>query len=521
MFKLLSMKVEMSVARWLFLGVGLLAFLNCGREESLSLKKRSVLRVPLYQDIQGIDPLISTDIMTSNIARQVFDGLFDHDPNIFSIVPEIVKRFRVRGDTLFLFLRRDVYFQDDACFPLNRGRKVWARDVSFSLRRKIHYEKKLKKEDILRFFDEKSIEILDSFNLRIVFHGDLKELLTSLASQSGWVIPKEAIQYYRDKFQYHPVGCGPFRLSLYDPPRIVILTKNENYYKRDETGRKLPYLDEVDFLFMSGEEQKATFRRGDVDICLVSIPLNPLSDTGVKMLETPKFNTLGLGINMRKNTILSKNRYLREAIALAIPPDTTVGRKAKGFLPPLRGWPIKENPIPYNPKRAMNLLKIGKIKRETKLELYVPVGDEGIYGERVKNYLKKIGLKVKVVPLPRSLYWQKVEKGELPFFRMGWISDRPDAPSYYSVFTSASPMNLTHYFNPEYDSIFGLLEKAKNRKEEIKYMNTLEKILRRDLPFIYWKHEVLRFTVRNYVKGIGISLNPFNKWYLEYVYLER
>ena len=235
----------------------------------------------------------------------------------------------------------------------------------------------------------------------------------------------------------------------------------------------------------------------------------------------PRLNTLGLGFNMAQYNLFTRNKKLREAIALAVPPDTSVGYRAKSFLPQLKDWPIKLKPIPYDPERAVKLLREGGIKRGEELEFYIPVGDERIYGQRVKEFLEKVGLRVKVISLPRHIYWQKVEKGELPFFRIGWISDNPDVSHYYSVFTSESGSNLTHYKNPEYDSLFLLLKKAQKHEEKLKYMYALESILRRDLPFIYWKHEIIRVTIRSYVKGFEASLNPFNRWYLEYVYLEK
>jgi len=503
------------------IGVGIVVLLSCGEEKSVPFQKKSVLRIPLYQDIQGIDPIISTDIMTSNIARQVFDGLFDYDPKTFDVVPEIVSKYEVSGDTLTLHLRKDVYFHRDACFIGEKKRKVCAEDVVYSLRRKVKYEQEIGGTELSRFISENSIETSDSFTLKIIFKGDLKGLIYVLASQGGWIIPEEAVEFYGEKFQYHPVGCGPFRLSLYDPPRVLILTRNEDYYKKDEKGEKLPLLDEIDFLFLTGEAKEASFRRGKVDISFVSFPLNRESDTAIKVFMIPRLNTLGLGFNMAQYNLFTRNKKLREAIALAVPPDTSVGYRAKSFLPQLKDWPIKLKPIPYDPERAVKLLREGGIKRGEELEFYIPVGDERIYGQRVKEFLEKVGLRVKVISLPRHIYWQKVEKGELPFFRIGWISDNPDVSHYYSVFTSESGSNLTHYKNPEYDSLFLLLKKAQKHEEKLKYMYALESILRRDLPFIYWKHEIIRVTIRSYVKGFEASLNPFNRWYLEYVYLEK
>jgi peptide/nickel transport system substrate-binding protein len=60
------------------------------------------------------------------------------------------------------------------------------------------------------------------------------------------------------------VGLGPFRLKEYEPGERVRLERNPHYWKRDPTGRPLPYLDELVFLTVPSEDaQVLRFQSGE------------------------------------------------------------------------------------------------------------------------------------------------------------------------------------------------------------------------------------------------------------------
>ncbi len=63
------------------------------------------------------------------------------------------------------------------------------------------------------------------------------------------------------------VGLGPFRLRRYVPGERLELERNPHYWKVDRSGRRLPYLDELVFVFVpSREAQLARFTNGELDV---------------------------------------------------------------------------------------------------------------------------------------------------------------------------------------------------------------------------------------------------------------
>lgn len=63
------------------------------------------------------------------------------------------------------------------------------------------------------------------------------------------------------------VGLGPFQLARYVPGERLELVRNPYYWKTDQQGRRLPYLDQVVFLVIpSRDAQTVRFQNGEVDV---------------------------------------------------------------------------------------------------------------------------------------------------------------------------------------------------------------------------------------------------------------
>jgi peptide/nickel transport system substrate-binding protein len=62
-------------------------------------------------------------------------------------------------------------------------------------------------------------------------------------------------------------GLGPFRVKQYVPGQRIVLERNPYYWKVDRDNHRLPYLDELVFLFVGGEDQQVMrFEAGETDI---------------------------------------------------------------------------------------------------------------------------------------------------------------------------------------------------------------------------------------------------------------
>ena len=91
-------------------------------------------------------------------------------------------------------------------------------------------------------------------------------MLSILTMSYGYVYPKEAVEFYGEKFGQNPVGTGAFKFVKWDIDKELIYSKNENYWGKDETGSPIPYLDGIKITFtQSSETEFLDFQNGKYD----------------------------------------------------------------------------------------------------------------------------------------------------------------------------------------------------------------------------------------------------------------
>ncbi|RYZ47977.1 MAG: ABC transporter substrate-binding protein, partial [Chitinophagaceae bacterium] len=175
--------------------------------------------------VASIDPAFAKNQSIMWVIHQVYNTLVEVDSNL-NIVPSLAKHWEISEDkkTYTFFLRNDVFFHDDPCFPNN--------DTTFQLK------------------------LVDPYN----------PILGILSMQYCSVVPQEAVKKYGPAFRSRAVGTGPFRFVDWEEGQAMILKKNERYFERDSTGNRLPYLDGIKLSFY---DSKATefllFRQGKLD----------------------------------------------------------------------------------------------------------------------------------------------------------------------------------------------------------------------------------------------------------------
>jgi peptide/nickel transport system substrate-binding protein len=235
-------------------------------------------------------------------------------------------------------------------------------------------------------------------------------------------------------------GLGPFRLKQYVPGERLVLERNPYYWKGDRSGHRLPYVDELVFVFVPSEDaQVLRFQSGDNHL------LNRISAENFAVLERDQrasgyqLRDLGPGLEynfllFNLNDLTSKDRpaiaaaqrwfreaAFRRAVSLAIDREAIVrlayqGRAAAlwgNVSPGNRRWVNAALPHPARaPGEARALLRAAgfSYRGETLVD---PAGQPVEFSmivsasnaQRVKmatiieDDLRQIGMRVHVVPL--------------------------------------------------------------------------------------------------------------------------
>ena len=469
-----------------------LIFLICSCLFSCKNHEHTNKKIFRYNELTGIATLDPANARNQSIMwaiHQLYNTLIEVDSNM-QLKPSLAKSWDFSADnkTIIFHLRNDVFFIDDGCFLNGKGRKLVAKDVVYSFKRII--DKNTASPGAWLFNNKvdsiNGFTALNDTTFQLKLLQPFQPILGILSVQYASIIPQEAVEKYKDDFRRHPVGTGPFSFVAWEEGQAMVLKKNENYFEKDSTGNRLPYLDgiKVNFFdsrateFLAFQQNRLDFIN-DIDpsfkdeILTKTGDLKTAWDAKINLQKHTYLNIEYFGILADTTNPLLKNNPLRllkirQAINYAIDRKkmmlylrNSIGTAAEsGFIP--IGLPSfskeKVAGFSYNPAKAKTLIAEagfadGKNMPEIKL-LTIPIYAN--LASYVANELKQIGINVKVEAIQKSLLLEQTSKSQALFFRGSWIADYPDAENYLSVFYSKNPAppNYTRFKNTTFDKLY-------------------------------------------------------------------
>jgi peptide/nickel transport system substrate-binding protein len=177
------------------------------------------------------------------------------------------------------------------------------------------------------------------------------------------------IKKFAERFNNHPanrapVGTGPYKFEKWDSGREIILTRNDNYW-----GRK-PYLDKIVFRIINDYTAALTaLKAGDIDLQPRLQPSQFKDQTGGQSFEeqfskTTYFIPNEYEIFWNNERPFFKDKRVRQAMTMLIDRQKIVETIRSGlgqigvspFAPQARDFNPNIKPLPYDPKRAAELL---------------------------------------------------------------------------------------------------------------------------------------------------------------------
>jgi oligopeptide transport system substrate-binding protein len=480
---------------------------------------KSIFHYNESSGLASLDPAFAKNKQVMWAVHQLYNTLIEIDSNM-QMAPSLAKRWVISADNLVFtfYLRDSIFFTDDNCFANGKGRQLTAHDVEYSFKRII--DKNTASPGAWIFNNRvDSIEGFKAINdsvFQLKLQKPFQSILGILSMQYCSVVPKEAVEKYRNDFRRHPVGSGPFSFVAWEEGQALIVKKNENYFEKDSAGNRLPYLDGIKTSFY---DSKATefleFQQNRLDFIDdidASFKDEILTKTGnlkkvwegkIELQKQPYLNIEYLGILVDdQNELVKKSplrlKKIRQAInygfdrrKMMLYLRNSIGIAAEsGFVP--CGLPsfdsVNVKGYQYNVAKAKQLLKEagfaeGKNLPAIKL-LTIPIyGDLGNY---IANELRQIGINIQVEVIQKSLLMEQTSKSVAPFFRGSWIADYPDAENYLSVFYSKNPAppNYTRYKNPVYDLLYEKALAEKNDAARYKLYQQMDKIIIEDAPLV-------------------------------------
>ena len=227
--------------------------------------------VALRSEPKTLNPVLAEDAASRDVIRCLTAGLIDINRATQKTEPALAKSWTAAPDgrQYTLHLRRGLRFSD--------GQPLDADDVVFSF--DLYLDEKIDspQRDLL-IVGGKPIGVrkIDAYTVRFdlaqpyaaaerLFDGFaiLPRHLLAKPYSGGTFSTSWGVGMSPSEF----AGLGPFRLKEYVPGQRIVLDRNPYYWKQDRNGQRLPYVDQVVFLFVTSEDAQAIrFQAGETDL---------------------------------------------------------------------------------------------------------------------------------------------------------------------------------------------------------------------------------------------------------------
>ena len=186
----------------------------------------------------------------------VYDGLLRFSEDWSEIRTELATDLPENPDELtWVFnIRDDVFWQD--VDPVN-GRKLTSEDVKFSIERQMTDDPGTFQHAYFFLGHVTNIETPDEHTVVFNTQAPFAPFLSYIASPWTLIAPPEAIDAWGDLTE-NAAGSGPFIFEEWEHDVAIRLRKNPNYWKRDDAGNALPYVDSVDWNIVTDGDTGAT-----------------------------------------------------------------------------------------------------------------------------------------------------------------------------------------------------------------------------------------------------------------------
>ncbi len=444
------------------------------------------LRISLRQDLDVLDPTLTTSYVARIVLAGLCDKLFDIDGTA-RIVPQLATGYEWSDDrTLVIHLRSGVTFHS--------GEALDATAVKYSLERHLTLQGSFRRSEISSI---DHVEVVDASTVRIALKNPSGAFLAQLADRSGMVYPPMATEAAGKAFASHPVCSGPFSFVERVAQDHVTLQRFPDYW-----GAKDIHFDKVVYQVLPDNSVRfANLRAGTTDITEYLAPTDVATakaDPRLKLAVSDALGYIGLINNVdfgpRSDTPYGKNALVRRALDAVIDRTALVNVVFNGMFAP-NVQPVAPNspfydetltPPPRDLAKARALLRQAGVTPPLTLELITPNQPDSLQAaEVIQSMAADAGFNVRIVAMEITAAGQVQQRGDYQVYLNGW-SGRVDADgNTFQFLHTGQGNNFTGYSNPSVD---GLLEQGRamtdTGKRRVVYQQVWE-ALRLDLPVTY------------------------------------
>jgi peptide/nickel transport system substrate-binding protein len=198
-------------------------------------------------NIKGPASATSQPVLES-LLRQSVDGSF---------YPWLASSYELASDKLSItfHLEEGVQFTDGTTFNAEAVKFNWDAQIAANNE---------------PFWD--SVEVVSEYTVKLNLTSWSNVILGTFGDAAPIASPTAFQQNGEDWSNYNPVGTGPFILESYQQDTRSTYTRNPNYWKTDEQGNQMPYLDEIWIEYITDPlTMQAAMQAGELDMMNVTL----------------------------------------------------------------------------------------------------------------------------------------------------------------------------------------------------------------------------------------------------------
>lgn len=502
---------------------GLLATTRYGRAAG---KGKGTAVLGIDADPPTLNLGTTTDFAAGDVGAKILEGLVWLNPQ-YEPQPSLATAWTISPDskTYTFTLRKGVKWHD--------GKDFTSADVQFSLAEivgKLHPRAApvFKNLGIV-------VEAPDASMVVVKLEKPYAPFLSQMTVFDAPILPKHVYDsgaVASNAANQKPIGTGPFKFGDWKRGTSIKLVRNDAYWDGDE-----PFLEAIIFqIIPQAANRVPALQTGEIDelldfytpkpevpAILADKSLNPRRGVNIPAIYFMTFNT--------KSPVFEKEEA-RHALAFAIDRPRMVKQVMNGIARPGAGafgdgfkWMFNDDvsyakKYPFDPARAKALLAKAGIKTDgVELRLPFDVSRAQMRGQSqiIQDNLRQIGLEVKLEPLERSVYYDRVfAKRDYDIMLASFFSAGDPAIGYtrlYQTYTGTAPnTNASGYSNPKVDELLAQAATATDRAVRAKLYKELQVILNEDLPTLVLFDEETVDTIGKKFSGAFTALDARDQW---------
>ena len=503
----------MRTMRWLLmLGVAL-ALAVPALAQAPGPRYGGTLRAGMQTDPVGLDPHITTATATRNMMENVYDTAVQVDPTL-RIVPGLATSWQTSADglTWTFTLRGNVKFHN--------GRALTADDLVYSLNR--IRDPKTKSPRATDFAVIETVTATGPLTAAVRLKQPFSPLLAKLASSLNVIVPHEVVEKDGD-LNTQVVGTGPFRFAEYTPQQHLVLVRSGDFWGYDTTGRRLPYIDRIEFNFYPDAVARTTaLRTGNVD-WIEYVPSSEVQslrgDPNVQVVGGLSANFRGLYIN---NTAAPFNNVkVRQAMAWAVDRKQIVDTALFGVggvvatgttIPPGNYYAMAKNVYSkVDVDKGKQLMAEAGFANGVDAELYVTSTYDFLRtpAELVQAQMAKIGVRLKIVAADWSVYLPTVLGKHYALTVLGASGQADPDDFLYNNFHTGAGLNAMGYSDPQFDKLVEQGRAVSGDAQRRAIYQQAQQRLQDTVPMVFLfystQYEAMRRNVRGYQHWLNTS----------------